>query len=121
MILRFVKNFWRRFNDFAERNWHYHKDIGEGKAIFYYRSFWNVILRRKCNQYVVDIGDAKLVEYAMCCSYPLESFIIHPFLKSHYFDPTLLQRCLIGFFLTIIFYHISTYFIIIRSKCSIKL
>jgi hypothetical protein len=45
-------------NKFAEKHFIYHKDIGNGWAIFYYRSFWNVIFRRKCNQYVVRIENA---------------------------------------------------------------
>jgi len=120
-ILKMLKIFWEKVNNVTERHIALHKDIGDRKAIFYYRSFWNIIFRRKCNQYVVDIGDAKLVELFCSCSYPIETFIIHPYLRSHYFDPTLFERCFVGFFLTAIFYHISTSLIIIRAKNSIRL
>jgi len=112
--------FFQKLNNFAEK-WGYHKNIGNGKAIFYYRSFWNVFFSRKCNKYVVNVGDAKLVEWMMSFSYPLEAFIIHPLLRMYYFEPTLFERCLMGFFLTSIFYHASAYLNITCNYTNITL
>ena len=28
----------QKLNNFAEKHWYYHKEVGNGKAIFYYRS-----------------------------------------------------------------------------------
>lgn len=111
----------KQLNNFAEKHWCYHKEIGNGKAIFYYRSIWNVIFRRKCNQYVVNVGDAKLVEWMMFIGSQIETWIIHPFLRMHYFEPTFWERCLIGFFLTSIIYHICTYLNITCNYTNINL
>ena len=111
----------KQLNNFVEKHWYYHKEIGDGKAIFYYRSFWNVIVRRKCNQYVVNVGDAQCVGYFSGFGALIETFIVSPLFDKYNIHINFIFACIFALILTSIIYHISTYFNITCNYTNINL
>ena len=106
----------QKLNNFVEKHWYYHKEVGDGKAIFYYRSIWNVIVRRKCNQYVVNVGDAKLVEFFFGWGGLIYTFLVKDIARYYYnYEFNEPQSYIAIFILTIIAYHISIYLVIVRN------
>ena len=118
-MLNRIKSFFQKLNHFAEKHVVLHKDIGEGKVIFYYRSFWNVILRRKCNQYVVDISDIETFYSILSIYTLLHSIGIDRMLELYQIHLYLLQRVILFLLCYTLVYHLSAMLIFIRKYTSI--
>ena len=106
--------FFQKLNNFAEK-WGYHKNIGNGKAIFYYRSFWNVIFRRKCNKYVVNVGDVESFDFMLTICVLFEHFVLDKILKMYISNYDASKKIIAFLIVYTAFYHTSALYIFIKK------